>query len=94
MPGFRFRVTGRVQGVGYRAFVQRNATALGVTGTVRNERDGAVTGVAHGSEEQLERFWRKLEKGPLFGRVDGLEVDAVGADARDGAAPSEFSIDA
>jgi acylphosphatase len=80
----RFRASGRVQGVGYRAFAQGQAQALGLAGWVRNDPDGAVSGEAQGSPEQLAIYRRILKDGPPWGRVDGLawsEVDdaTVGA---------------
>jgi len=58
-------VEGRVQGVGFRAFVVRTATALGLSGWVRNREDGrSVETVADGPEEALERFRAALREGP------------------------------
>lgn len=68
-----FRVFGRVQGVGFRAFAQGQAQGADVGGWVRNAQDGAVEGQAEGSSEQLSRFQEGLRKGPLWGRVDRVE---------------------
>ncbi|GMU66494.1 MAG: hypothetical protein AMXMBFR36_27680 [Acidobacteriota bacterium] len=68
-----FRVTGRVQGVGFRAFVVRLAASVGVAGAVRNDADGAVTGFAEGDRESLEQFRRGLERGPAYARVERVE---------------------
>jgi acylphosphatase len=65
-------VHGRVQGVGYRFFVRRQASALALRGYVRNLPDGAVEVIAEGSRRSLEQLRRELERGPI-----GAEVDAV-----------------
>ena len=63
-------VQGRVQGVGFRAFVQQNAFQSGVTGWVRNIGYDTVEAVAEGSKEQLESFLRTVKRGPFSARVD------------------------
>lgn len=68
-----FRVTGRVQGVGYRAFALREARSVSVSGWVRNAADGTVEGQAEGSPEQLADLQVSLRKGPLWGEVGNLE---------------------
>jgi acylphosphatase len=73
----RFRVTGRVQGVGFRVFVLRAAEAEGVGGWVRNTPDGDVEGVAEGEREALDRFERTLQRGPANARVDHLAMEDV-----------------
>ncbi len=74
-----FIVKGRVQGVGFRWFVEREAGMLGLAGWVRNTDDGTVEVLASGSEEQLESFRTKLKQGPRAARVDS--VDESSADA-------------
>jgi acylphosphatase len=69
----RYLVRGRVQGVGFRDFVQRRAAALGVTGYVRNLDDGRVEAVACGTPAQLAEFAGYLHQGPLFSGVRGVE---------------------
>ena len=66
-------IRGRVQGVGFRDFVQRRALALGLSGTVRNRPDGAVEVVAEGPEPALERLLEALRDGPGLAHVDGIE---------------------
>jgi len=68
------RVHGRVQGVGYRAFVVSRARGLGLGGYVRNCRDGTVEVVAVGEESDLEELVRHLQRGPLGSRVDRVET--------------------
>jgi acylphosphatase len=68
-----FRVHGRVQGVGFRRFVQGQAEALGLAGWVRNEPDGSVAGEAAGDLSRLEAFRDHLAEGPGWGRVTSLD---------------------
>ena len=69
----QFLVRGRVQGVGFRWFVEREAQMLGVRGWVRNNLDGAVEVLAIGTREQLLTLRRKLREGPRAARVDDVE---------------------
>ena len=69
----RYIVTGRVQGVGFRWFVEREARAIGVAGWVRNTEGGSVEVLASGTEDQLARLRRALQQGPRAARVDGVE---------------------
>ena len=77
----RIVVTGRVQGVFYRAFAKDAADALGVRGWVRNREDGAVELVAEGDVDALVE---KLRVGPSAGRVDGVRRESVAESPRDG----------
>ena len=63
-------VQGRVQAVGFRAFVQQNAIQIGVTGWVRNVGYNTVEAVAEGTKEQVEMFLQMVKRGPLGSRVD------------------------
>lgn len=63
-------VRGRVQGVGYRAFVLDRARALGLTGWVANRDDGSVELVAEGPRDDLDRLLVALRAGPPMSRVD------------------------
>jgi acylphosphatase len=69
----RFLVRGRVQGVGFRWFVEREAHILGVAGWVRNNADGSVEVLAMGSNEQLVGLRSRLRSGPRAARVDDVE---------------------
>jgi acylphosphatase len=71
----RYVVTGRVQGVGFRWFVEREARALGLGGWVRNRADGSVEVLAAGSNQQLNALYDKLKAGPRASRVDNVEVE-------------------
>jgi len=70
----RILVSGRVQGVWFRASAEREATRLGVAGSARNLADGRVELVAEGDEVAVERFvsWARL--GPPRAEVTALEV--------------------
>lgn len=69
----RFFVRGRVQGVGFRYFVEHAATSLGLRGYVRNLDDGRVEVYALGSPEQLSELAGLLWKGPRFAEVRGVD---------------------
>ena len=69
----RFLVRGRVQGVGFRWFVEREAHVLGIAGWVRNNVDGSVEVLAMGSREQLLGLSSRLREGPRAARVDDVE---------------------
>lgn len=66
-------VRGRVQGVGFRWFVAEQARALGVTGWVRNNDDGAVEVAARGSETALASLRSAVSRGPAAAQVDCVE---------------------
>src|SRR6201987_4953949 len=70
----RFVVRGRVQGVGFRWFVEREAHILGIAGWVRNNHDGSVEVLAQGTREQLSGLHSRLRDGPRAARVDTIEV--------------------
>lgn len=69
-----YRVEGRVQMVGFRAFVRRHALDLGLSGWVRNEPDGSVAVEAAGDPESMRRFEEHLRHGPPASRVGRLQV--------------------
>ncbi|MBN2056271.1 acylphosphatase [bacterium] len=75
------RVSGRVQGVGYRYFTREQACALGLCGYVRNEPDGGVRVVAEGDRETLECLLAILGKGPRAAVV--ARIDTTWEEARD-----------
>ena len=66
-------VRGRVQGVGFRAFVAHRATRHAVEGWVRNRRDGSVEAVFAGSPDAVEAMINICKDGPLSARVDALD---------------------
>ena len=65
-------VTGRVQGVGFRYFVMKNATALGITGFVKNMPDGSVYIEAEGEKDKLDILLGQCRRGPSWARVDNV----------------------
>jgi len=69
----RWLIRGRVQGVGYRYFAQRAASALGLTGFARNLDDGRVEVYAAGPEEKLSELAGMLYRGPRWADVRGVE---------------------
>src|SRR6202040_432132 len=69
----RFLVRGRVQGVGFRWFVEREAHILQIAGWVRNDPDGSVEVLAIGTPEQLAGLRSRLQQGPRAARVDDVE---------------------
>ncbi|MFM7232613.1 MAG: acylphosphatase [bacterium] len=75
MASVRVRVSGRVQGVGFRAFVVREASRLALAGEVRNLPDGSVEAHAHGPRTALEAFVGSLSRGPLAARVEDAVVE-------------------
>ena len=73
------RVTGRVQGVGFRHFTRRKARQLGLAGWVRNEDDGSVRLVAEGPREPLEQLLEALRDGPTSAQVADVAADWTSA---------------
>ena len=72
-----YRVRGRVQGVGFRYYVEHSARALGLAGYVRNLDDGSVEVYAAGTADQLSALAGQLWKGPRWADVRGVdEVEA------------------
>jgi len=70
-------VRGRVQGVGYRYFVMREAERLGIAGFVRNLPDGGVEVVAEGTDAAMRDLEEGLREGPAFSQVEGVEREAI-----------------
>jgi acylphosphatase len=68
------RVSGRVQGVGFRAFVQRHGRRLLLRGWVRNCEDGSVEAVAEGPESRLRELEAELRRGPSGATVERVEL--------------------
>lgn len=79
-----FLIQGRVQGVGFRWFVQREASEIGLHGWVRNTEDGDVEVVAAGETEDLAELRASLKRGPRGSRVDRvIEHTLQDSEARD-----------
>lgn len=84
---YRFVVSGRVQGVGFRYSAAAQARRLGLAGWVRNRADGAVEGLASGPPSKLDSFRDWLRAGP-----PSAQVDRLGWTATDEAGPQDFEI--
>ena len=83
MRSARLRITGRVQGVGYRAWMMQVAGRLGLRGWVRNRRDGSVEVLATGAPDAVAALVEACRQGPLGARVTAVTV----ADAEDDGSP-------
>ena len=85
---WRIVVEGHVQGVGYRHFARRIALRFGVSGWVRNRRDGAVEMVVAGPADKLEAALAELRRGPLGAHVLDFRIVSVNEPER----PTGFEI--
>jgi acylphosphatase len=74
MQAKRIIVYGRVQGVGFRFFVQHTGDRLGLTGDVRNCPDSTVEIIVEGAPGRIDRFIHEVRKGPSLARVERLEI--------------------
>jgi len=86
----RLVIRGRVQGVGFRRFVYKQAQQLGVGGWVRNNPDGSVEAEACGDTSTIQLFIAAMHKGPFFSRVD--EVEESRHEALTSPPTTEFTI--
>lgn len=86
-----FLITGRVQGVGFRWFVHREAAGLGLSGWVHNTEDGDVEVVVKGETADLDSLRRALYRGPRGSRVDRIVEHELAAS--EGAALGPFKIE-
>ena len=77
MEAWRYLVNGRVQGVGFRWFVQHEADRLGLAGYVKNLRDGRVEVFAMGTGEQLAELRERLQQGPDSAHVENVLEQAA-----------------
>lgn len=77
----RVVIRGRVQGVGYRAWVEDEAQARGLAGWVRNRRDGCVEAVFGGGEGMVADMIAACHRGPAAARVTAVELHAADAQA-------------
>ena len=68
------QISGRVQGVGFRFYAQRKAQELGVTGWVRNRRDGSVEVMAQGAPEAVEAMIAWARRGPASAAVSEVRI--------------------
>ncbi len=77
----RLTIHGRVHGVGFRAFVEREAVRRGLEGWVRNRRDGSVETLIAGDEPMLDDMIKACRRGPVAARVERMDIEE--ADASD-----------
>ena len=87
MRAARLRITGRVQGVGYRAWALQMASRLGLRGWVRNRRDGSVEALIIGGEEAVDRMIEACREGPYAARVADVAVSDAADDGSPGFSP-------
>jgi len=89
----RLVIRGRVQGVGFRAFVEDTAERLGLEGWVRNRRDGTVEAVFAGPEQAVTAGLDACRTGPRHGHVDMVDAEKAGSDLLSQRRPGErFSV--
>jgi acylphosphatase len=74
-------IRGRVQGVGYRAFVAHQATAHHLEGWVRNRRDGSVEALFAGPKAIVADMIEQCRRGPAYARVETVDQEPAGSDA-------------
>jgi acylphosphatase len=84
MATVRFLVSGRVQGVFYRASTRNEAHRLGIAGSARNLDDGRVEVIASGPDEAIAELERWLWQGPSSARVENVAREAIAARDLDG----------
>jgi acylphosphatase len=75
------RITGRVQGVGYRAWIERQASKHDLEGWVRNRRDGSVEALFAGPEQLVSEMIARCRRGPSSARVDDVTEESATVDA-------------
>ena len=71
----RVHITGRVQGVGFRAWTRSQSLAFGLAGWVRNEPDGSVSALIHGKADKIEPMLERLRAGPPGAAVSRVEAE-------------------
>jgi acylphosphatase len=84
MGAKRLTIMGRVQGVGYRAWMVRTAVRLGVSGWVRNRPDGAVEALVHGDPAAVEELLRACRLGPRLAEVASITEEFAEPEAEPG----------
>ncbi len=80
MKRYRLVAKGRVQGVGFRYFVQATAIKRGLLGWVRNLNDGNVEMELQGPDGFIEDFYKVIKKGNFFSKVEELEMEEIEVD--------------
>ena len=77
MTTYKINITGKVQGVWYRASAKDKALELGLTGKVWNEVDGAVGAIAQGAEDKIMQFIRWCKQGPPLAKVESVDYKEI-----------------
>lgn len=85
-------VRGRVQGVGYRAFVEDAAERLGLEGWVRNRRDGSVEAVFAGPEQAVAAAIEACQSGPRGARIEAVDVEEGVSELLQRASGARFAV--
>jgi acylphosphatase len=80
----RVPITGRVQGVCYRAWTERTASAMGLSGWVRNRLDGAVEALFSGATDQVEEMLERCREGPPAAAIEVVAVVEEGGNVAAG----------
>jgi len=80
----RYKIHGRVQGVGFRHSTLRTAVSLGIKGYVRNLYDGTVEVLAEGDENSMNQFVNYLKTGPRMARVERVDLIEQNAENKNG----------
>ncbi|MBY4606732.1 acylphosphatase [Rhizobium sp. 9T] len=84
----RVRISGKVQGVGFRMWTRDEALRLGLTGWVRNEADGSVAALVAGPDNAISTMIERLRRGPAGASVSGVETEATRLETM----PTDFRI--
>ncbi len=80
MIAYQILISGRVQGVGFRWFAQKQAEQYGIAGYVRNLPDRRVQVVAQGEKEVLDAYCDTLREGPAFSKTETLSTERISVD--------------
>lgn len=67
-------ISGRVQGVGFRAFIRREAAVLNIEGWAKNLADGRVETIIQGDQKKVDQMISKLREGPSYAKVENLKI--------------------
>ncbi|MBA1348087.1 acylphosphatase [Rhizobium sp. WYCCWR 11146] len=84
----RVRISGKVQGIGFRMWTRDEAVRLGLTGWVRNEEDGAVVAVIAGPDAAVTTMIERLRRGPPGASVSGVQTETAQIEKN----PTDFRI--
>ena len=68
-------ISGRVQGVGFRAFIRREAAVLNIKGWAKNLADGRVETIIQGDKKKVSQMIAKLREGPSYAKVENLKIN-------------------